>query len=86
MNIEKGRYIGTKVEDRICNLCKNNIEDEVHFLITCPLLEKFPLLEKLREPYINNIKETYKNFSLLSDENKLILLLSSEPLLFSFFD
>jgi hypothetical protein len=41
LNIEKGRYIGTKDEDRICNLCKNNIEDEVHFLITCPLLEKF---------------------------------------------
>jgi hypothetical protein len=72
LNIEKGRYIGTKVEDRICNLCKNNIEDEVHFLITCPLLEKF------REPYIKNIKETYKNFSLLSDENKIIWLLSSE--------
>ena len=72
LNIEKGRYIGTTVEDRICNLCKNNIEDEVHFLITCPLLEKF------REPYIKNIKETYKNFSLLSDENKLIWLLSSE--------
>ena len=30
--------IGTKVEDRICNLCKKNIEDEVYFLITCPLL------------------------------------------------
>ena len=41
LNIEKGRYIGTKVEDHICNLCKNNIEDEIHFLITCPLLEKF---------------------------------------------
>jgi hypothetical protein len=40
--------------------------------MTCPLLEKF------REPYINNIKETYKNFSLLSDENKLLWLLSSE--------
>ena len=29
-------------------------------------------------PVIKNIKETYKNFSLLSDENKLIWLLSSE--------
>ena len=72
LNIERERYIGTKVEDRICNLCKNNIEDEVHFLITCPRLEKFT------EPYIKNIKETYKNFSLLSDENKLKWLLSSE--------
>ena len=35
LNIERERYIGTKVEDRICNLCKNNIEDEVHFLMTC---------------------------------------------------
>jgi hypothetical protein len=49
LNIEKGRYIGTKVEDRICNLCKNNIEDEVHFLITfiiqavCSVLFEFIL-------------------------------------------
>jgi hypothetical protein len=68
LNLSFKQYLTlhTKVEDRICNLCKNNIEDEVHFLITCPLLEKFS------EPYIKNIKETYRNFSLLSVENKLI--------------
>ena len=35
LEIEKGRYryIGLKVEDRICQLCKNDITDEVHFLL-----------------------------------------------------
>ena len=34
LEIEKGRYIGLKVEDRICQLCNfflDDIEDEVHF-------------------------------------------------------
>ena len=50
--------------------------NEVHFLITstCALLEKF----REAQNHIKNIKEAYKNFSLLSDENKLIWLLSSE--------
>ena len=33
LEIEKGRYIGLKVEDRICQLCKDDIEDEVYFLL-----------------------------------------------------
>ena len=40
LEIEKGRYIGLKVEDRICQLCKDDIEDEVHFLLQCPSLQK----------------------------------------------
>ena len=40
LEIEKGRYIGLKVEDRICQLCKDDIEDEVHFLLQCPYLQK----------------------------------------------
>jgi hypothetical protein len=30
LEIEKGRYIGLKVEDKIRQLCKDDIEDEVH--------------------------------------------------------
>jgi len=34
--IEKGRWTGTKVEDRICSHCNlNKIEDEEHFLTEC---------------------------------------------------
>jgi hypothetical protein len=37
LHIEVGRYKQLPVEDRICGYCKTDIEDEVHFLIACPL-------------------------------------------------
>ena len=40
LEIEKGRYIGLKVEDIICQLCKDYIKDEVHFLLQCLTLQK----------------------------------------------
>ena len=38
--IEKGRHLKPKLERsaRKCYVCKDEIEDEEHFLITCPLL------------------------------------------------
>ena len=39
LRIEKGRYEGLKVEDRICNTCNLNIEDEFHFLMICSSLD-----------------------------------------------
>ena len=35
LEIEKGRYIGVKTEDRICKLCNTGVEDETHFLLQC---------------------------------------------------
>ena len=37
INIETGRYRQEPVEERTCPHCKEEIEDEVHFLISCPL-------------------------------------------------
>ena len=34
LNIERGRYLNLKVEDRICNVCMV-IEDEMHALCQC---------------------------------------------------
>jgi hypothetical protein len=34
--IERGRYKGLSVEERVCGCNKKNIEDENHFLIDCP--------------------------------------------------
>jgi hypothetical protein len=31
LNIEKGRYLNTPAEDRICKLCNSGVEDEFHF-------------------------------------------------------
>ena len=35
LEIETGRYTRKKVEDRICKLCKSDVEDEVHFVCVC---------------------------------------------------
>ena len=37
LSIEKGRYKNIKLENRTCKNCQSlEIEDEFHFLITCP--------------------------------------------------
>ena len=38
-----------KVEDRICKLCKLDIEDEIHFVCVCPKLQA------IRRKYYNKI-------------------------------
>ena len=39
LEIEKGRHIGVKTEDRIFKLCNTGVEDETQFLLQCPVLE-----------------------------------------------
>lgn len=34
LQIERGRYLGKKVEERLCTIC-NVVEDEVHFFFEC---------------------------------------------------
>lgn len=72
LNIEKGRYIGVKVNDQVCELCKESVEDEMHFLIKCPHLETH------RKLYINMLINKYKNFAALSEEHKFIWMMCSE--------
>ena len=72
LEIERGRYLGLKAENRTCNLCKGSVEDELHFLLKCPSLANH------RQHYLDKISNNYKNFSKLSDENKFIWILSSE--------
>ena len=36
LEIEKGRHIKLKLEERICKLCKSDIETELHFIQDCP--------------------------------------------------
>ena len=72
LRIERGRYEGLNVEDRICNLCNANIEDEFHFLMNCPSLLN------CRTEYFNMIKKINTNSDKLSTEGKFIWLLSNE--------
>ena len=72
LNIERGRYQKLQVKDRICQLCFNKIEDEIHFLLDCPSLEQ------TRSPIIHEIASLYPNFHSLTQENKFIWLLINE--------
>ncbi len=36
IQIELGRFRGQKTDDRICPVCKNGVETEIHFLLECP--------------------------------------------------
>jgi hypothetical protein len=37
LNIERGRYIKLPVEKRIYPLCNIESEDEIHFILKCPI-------------------------------------------------
>ena len=39
LEIEKGRHKKLKVEERICKICKTDVETENHFLQNCPVYE-----------------------------------------------
>ena len=72
LEIERGRYYGTEVDQRICKLCKTEVEDETHFLLQCPQLNT------ARNTILNDISLKYKNFNNLNTDSKFIWLMSSE--------
>ena len=39
--VEVGRYNKQNRKDRSCPFCKNVVEDELHFLLSCKLLKVF---------------------------------------------
>ena len=38
LEIEKGRHLKIQLSDRICKLCQEEVEDEIHFLLSCKKL------------------------------------------------
>ena len=72
LEIERGRYIGLNVKERICKTCNKETEDEIHFLLKCHVYSNE------RDNHLSKILKTNKNFDKLSDAEKFIWLLSSE--------
>ena len=35
LEIEVGRYRNLPLQERICSICEEAVEDEIHFLLTC---------------------------------------------------
>ena len=59
LNIESGRHKDIQRQDRICPLCKKNIEDVTHFIISCPFYDKIRM-SLLTVPTIGNDLEKTK--------------------------
>ena len=74
LNIAKGRYLKLPVEQRNCQLCPTDVEDEFHFLMNCDKLihERVTLFR--------NIFDIVPSFTTMSDVETFMLLLTSHDL------
>jgi hypothetical protein len=71
LRIETGRYENKNVNERVCFICHEQIEDEKHVLLDCPLNAD------LRESLFNEVKRSSVHFNISSDDDKLIYLFKS---------
>ena len=73
LRVETGRFVGEKVEDRICRFCDfNTVEDEKHFLLMCPSYST------LRDTYLGVIMNN-DDFRQLTEDEKLNSFLNNYP-------
>ena len=76
LEIETGRYSDTDAENRFCQYCEFQgnkvVEDEVHFLVTCPMYEK--IREDLLPPQVltdNTLNAEEKFVEILSNSDSI---------------
>jgi hypothetical protein len=69
--IEKGRHRKIDLENRLCPLCKFEVEDELHFTIKCTKLQE------LRNKFYQKISDILPSFYNLSDTVKCHLIFRS---------
>ena len=75
LEIEHGRYFNVAMEHRICKLCKLDIENEIHFLLGCPVLETSR--HNIIRYYKRNLK-IFKNLKYPDNKSKFIWLMSAD--------
>ena len=71
LRIETGRYENKNVNERVCFVCHEQIEDEKHVLLDCSLYADLP------ESLFNEVKRSNVYFIILSDGDKFIYLFKS---------
>ena len=74
LKIETGRFSNLSREERICDFCKDVIEDEIHFLFDCGLYPEF------RECLFTKAGSVSPNFAAMDVEQKLEFLMTTLPL------
>ena len=53
LKVEVGRFTHIPAEQRICDICKASVEDELHFIFQCPVYEN------LRTDLFNHVSQLY---------------------------
>ena len=72
LEIERGRYLNIPPKNRFCKLCKNLVEDEIHFMFECHHLIS------ARSDIIKTLENKYKNFESLDNASKFLWIMSAE--------
>jgi hypothetical protein len=73
LRIERGRWVGEKLEERICKICDcEEIEDEKHFLLACPryVRERVSMFEKIK-----NLERNLENIENRDENDQLDILI-----------
>ena len=75
LEIESGRYTRKSLDERICKLCKTDIEDEIHFLCNCISLVdiRMKYLQKLN---IANTLQTIDIFCQIMNHDNCIVVIN----------
>ena len=71
LEIEVGRYRDIPLKERICQLCNNAVEDEIHFLCECPRYMDY------RESLFNEAKEVDLSFMHMDIIEQFVFLMSN---------
>ena len=66
LSIETGRFRGVEINNRICPVCSQMVEDEFHFLMQCPAYQD------LRATMFNRIACDYAYFVKMDDLERFI--------------
>ena len=72
LEIERGRYNKIERSNRICQLCKNDVEDEYHFMLICPVFQD--LRTKFIKLYYRQNPSFFKYIQLMCTHNSKDLI------------
>ena len=72
LEIELGRHKNIKAADQICKICKDEVEDETHFLVKCKNFEN------IRNPYLETIYTLCPNLKTCNNENICFWIMGCE--------
>ena len=73
--IEKGRHLKLEPNERICPVCQQGVEDEIHFLVQCNQYQNH------RNPLLDICLKTRPQFEFYTDEHKFVFMMTTPSLM-----